>query len=84
MDKAILAIDMPKDCYECPLAIETIHNSRTCCITKCTVMYDGKFPWCPLKPVPEKRDENGIWTMSGYIDDGYSNGWNDCLDEILG
>ena len=80
MSKAILVIDMPKGCYECPLAIETgAYNS--CCITAtCITSNDNfKFPWCPLKPAPEEQD---IW----YDDEGsdWERGYNNCLHEIVG
>lgn len=82
--KSILIVDTPNGCYECPLAVETSGNYNACCITGSRIISYDKFTWCPLKPLPEKRDERGTWTMCGYIDDAYSNGWNDCLDEILG
>ena len=83
MSKAILVIDMPDSCNECCL-----HNYHFCdvigdCIDK--YMYDinekDKPSWCPLKEVPEKKeyyigmDENS----AGVVD-----GWNWCLEEILG
>ena len=71
--KAILVIDMPNECDECPLQdgercyarqdwISTISNWR-----------------CPLKPLPDRVEE-------GYPNDEYTigkaEGWNDCLKEI--
>ena len=56
MSKAILVIDMPKGCYECPLAVETTHNYDACCITGSRIISYYKFPWCPLKSLPEKME----------------------------
>lgn len=70
MAKAILVIDMPDNCGNCPI-LEYCHNN------------DGKSDlnirqkWCPLKEVPNKQSYNGL---DGYND--YTDGWNDCIDEI--
>ena len=74
--KAILVIDkMPNSCDKCEV--------------RCTE-YTGKDyaqkgikrpTWCPLKPLPEKN----TWdiTKNGHVTE-YAEGWNACLDEILG
>ena len=36
---------------------------------------------CPLRELPEEDHENHY--PNKWID-GYSNGWNDCLKEIIG
>ena len=90
MNKAILVIDMPNSCNECKIRFDDEY-SNWC-------PYDNPEPngvwkyvdsgtkpdWCPLKLVPNKCDERGTWTMGGYIEDGYSTGWNACIDKILG
>ena len=57
MSKAILVMDMPESCSDCPC----------CYIPRCEVLekslktsepseiYECKPDWCPLKPVPEKK-----------------------------
>ena len=86
MNKAILVIDMPDSCRECPF-----FGSRytdMCCggANNRTINYpypkDFRQDWCPLKPVPEKREDHSFFSMNGYTEDGYSVGWNDCVDEI--
>lgn len=84
-EKAILVIDMPKGCYECPLAVETVHSYDACCITGSRIISYDKFDWCPLKPMPEKydieaeknkpHDRDYDWEFEG--------GYNACIDEIL-
>lgn len=90
MSKSILVIDTPDSCSKCKIRFDDEY-SNWC-------PYDNPEPngvwqyvengtkpnWCPLKPLPDKRDENGIWTMNGYIEDKYSDGYNACIDEILG
>lgn len=83
MNKSIVIIDTPDSCNNCPLCIENCFLHLCCAANEYERILDYKPDWCPLKPLPEKRDERGTWTMCGYIDDAYSNGWNDCLDEIL-
>ena len=96
MDKAILVIDMPKGCYECPLAVET-GAYDSCCITgtRITSNDNFKFPWCPLKPVPEKIDvpdfddtikaknKNAEEVGMYMYDRGHYRGYNLCIDKIL-
>jgi hypothetical protein len=92
MNKAILVIDMPSCCNECSLIFEDEYSYF--CPVKCeknkTDLYENyirlhrKPDWCPLKPFPDKRYESGTWILDGYINDGYSQGWNDCIEEILG
>jgi len=84
MSKAILVIDMPDSCWNCSLIIKKENGCKVCPVTNCTLISrDGKFTWCPLKPMPEKRNVNDIWTMGGCIGDDYSVGWNTCINEIL-
>ena len=82
-DKAILVIDMPEGCYECPLAVETVHNYNACCITGGRIMSYGKFDSCPLKKLPEKYDMDNTPYNLDYNED-YERGYNACIDEILG
>lgn len=83
--KAILVIDMPKTCEDCPCnQIEESYGSinRTFCgITDNTTSLSGKLENCPLKPLPEYQEEK----IANYVDNyDYERGWNNCLDEIIG
>lgn len=87
MSKAILVIDMPSCCDKC-FALDDNGDYPMCLITQEQRGYtfrtrEQKMDRCPFKPLPDKRDENGTWTMNGYIEDRYSTGWNECVDEIL-
>lgn len=79
MDKAILIIDMPSVCIDCP-CLKCDFEDDWCAITG-EVIYNRskKHADCPLKPVPEKKL---IWSDDESCD--WERGFNDCIDEILG
>ena len=78
--KAILVTDMPKDCIECP-----IHDGE---YGICNAVYKPhsddyskkRESWCPLKPLPDYKDETETTFVYHYIAKGY----NQCLAEING
>lgn len=80
MSKAVLVMDMPSSCSECPC----------CYIPRCEVLekslrtseiYECKPNWCPLRELPEKNTKK---YSDGYkYGKGYQNGYNACIDELL-
>ena len=100
MNKAILVIDMPNKCWDCPCceiweAIPSIEEC-TCNLRNIIVDKYNKPDWCPLKPVPEKIDvpdwdddikaknKNAEEVGMYMYDRGYYRGYNICIDKILG
>lgn len=85
MDKAILVIDMPSLCSECPICASWQASAFSIREYWCTaaenkdVNPDIKPDWCPLKPAPE---EQMIWYDDGRSD--WERGYNNCLREIMG
>ena len=95
MAKAVLVMDMPKDCLHCKLRM-CIEN-RGKYYQHCGLDTDGyclesffrsenlkdgfRSEHCPLKPMPENKD---AMTAHFATDYNYSLGWNDCLDAIQG
>lgn len=86
MEKSVLIIDTPPICRACP-CYTNLHR----CKTNGKLSDSSSKPdWCPLKPLPEKRNtiklqdfgnSQILWTDK----DIYQNeGWNACLDEITG
>ena len=84
--KAILVIDIPKGCYDCPCYYE---DKGRCQNTWESVEDDFARPsWCPLKPMPTKKTplfdpdhceiEKEIKIVHEII------GYNRCIDEIMG
>ena len=86
----ILLLDVDS-CYFCPCSSAEVgwlgNITRSVCQVKGeenTVYMDGVSgvpKWCPLKPMPYKFTT----ANEPYIcNNDWQNGWNDCLDEILG
>lgn len=79
MSKAILVMDMPTCCSECPC----------CYVPRCEVfqkgitrenIYESKPNWCPLREISKKKEANVMHYDTDY---NYALGFNDCIDEIL-
>lgn len=83
MGKAMLIIDMPERCSECPLKSQLYDIQYICCGNHRRMTIPGNKPkpdWCPLKEIPERKDmEPGKTVIRAAQHEGY----NDCLDEIL-
>ena len=77
--KAILVIDMPKGCCECNCAIDLCHGT-----IPSQEWYNKRPSWCPLKPIPEKKEIKNIFQYRGLAEQYRKEGWNECIEEILG
>lgn len=83
--KAILTLDMPYSmCRQCRLfqSITIFHSVTYWCGGKILIIDNPNEiqDFCPLKPLPEKKD-----TFCGSSYDIIENrGYNICIDEILG
>ncbi len=82
--KAILILDeMPKHCVMCrfrvPLGKFGEHDICLINLHKFVIQSDDS---CPLKPMPQRKERhNKVYNIGGY-GDPYSDGWNDCLEEL--
>ena len=84
MAKAMLIMDMPSRCGDCPC----FDNFNRMCqeehkfLSMVEINIKNKKPtWCHLREVPQKKEEER------YITDLYRGkcvGYNACIDEILG
>lgn len=79
--KAILIIDLPKMCADCPMFTWADITDIECEEGFCThthklVHYNERPLDCPLKPMPKKKNTDFHPNIV------YANGWNDCLKEI--
>lgn len=85
MAKAVLVMDMPECCADCPCSFFERDNpilNLICGVTQEDAYNVGKPDWCPLRKLPEKIPD---------LEHGYENveksiiriGWNACLDMIL-
>lgn len=74
--KAILVIDKPVNCWQCPC-----YSDYDCNVLNECIFDDYGNPrdiQCPLKPMPEKKtpiDNYYGWNMMVQ-------GWNECLEEM--
>ena len=74
--KAILVIDMPTNCNKCEVKCDgyTAKQYAEKGITRPN--------WCPLRPLPDEK-EDLFYPCNEYVR-AVNEGWNACLDEILG
>ena len=76
-------MDMPSSCDECPLFCSH-YSDMTCKANARTINYpypkDVRQEWCPLKPMPEKKEDNSANTESFAC---FKLGYNACIDELL-
>lgn len=83
--KAVLVMEMPENCVGCPL-FSGSHSDMTCCGSYRTIDFpypdDKVQDWCPLIPMPEKKDYEKL--SDGNPTKAWGNGWNACLDAIEG
>lgn len=79
-DKSILIIPTPRDCEHCdlPFTIDEILGRVVC-------WEDEYGKHCPLRTLPQKQELKKGWLKDGEeILEAYINGYNSCLEEILG
>jgi len=83
MSKAVLVIDTPEECSECPML-----NGNDECILQDEDTnafyaddYDGLRKGCPLEYLPETKVYPNLESdyKCGFVD-----GWNACINEIKG
>lgn len=107
--KAILVLEMPKNCLECPFRYKSeemsLGNFTYQSLFRCKfepeglceddgdtvylndIMMKSKPDWCPIKPMPDKAevsDCDELCDTDDWYDSGYADGYNACIDEILG
>lgn len=77
MSKAVLVMDMPENCYQCPFG----NDDAECDVIGRPFNQKKEKPdWCPLRQMPEKKPEY----LSINSKKGYCDGWNACIDAIGG
>lgn len=93
MSKAILVMDMPKNCYECNLRFTNLSCEDICSKDNKYIevnIFERKPNWCPLREVPQKKDyevlkagARGYGKTQNMLSNAHINGYNACIDEIL-
>ena len=84
MSKAILILKyMPNMCLNCTLSDYSNQGRPFCKASKRHIdTFVSKPDWCPLKEFPEKQVRD-YPEYDRYIT-GYDDGWDACLEEIIG
>lgn len=82
--KAILVIGMPKSCEDCELHGRDMDGvyCEVCSEKEYVKHYKLKPSWCPLKPMPERKEARLNADGSNLIAALSENGWNECLEEL--
>ena len=84
MSKSVLVIDTPKSCENCYMLSHNYCNFQ-CLITGELIEKSTNKPdWCPLKPLPEKKEYIVPIDNVEAQKDIIAVGWNACIDEITG
>ena len=91
MAKAMLIMDMPSRCIECPLLASWQDSASAPRNYWCpynleiTIEVEKRSEWCPLREVPQKKEEFEMDIIHHEsLDLGKRLGYNACIDEILG
>lgn len=98
MNKSVLVIDTPENCLDCQFCYELDEGVEACCSISdddkdaslmkkidCEYGYcQGKPDWCPLKPLPERKEYivpiDNVESQKDII----AVGWNACINKITG
>ena len=80
MGKAVLVMDMPESCVDCGLYEYAVSRCNAKDKFQNNISKDFKPSWCPLQPMPEKREPNPL-SDSNYFE---AMGWNACIDTMGG
>ena len=79
MSKAVLVMDMPSSCSKCDFCEHQDEGWLWCNIKNKTARAFDKPDWCPLKPMPSKKDDDFYdWDKANQV-----KGYNACIDELL-
>lgn len=84
MKKAVLIIDLPENCRDCP------YFGYNCTLTreKCNwYNEDGRHATCPLRELPPHKECLYVTSTADACGQerraGKNEGWNDCLEAII-
>ena len=89
MAKGIIVVDIPENCGDCACCQYDGQYDRYCGVNGEDLMnidWNGEKPdWCPIKEIPARLEEIKLPnTKNGHKMEGFSTGFNACLDEIEG
>ena len=84
---AILVIDKPKMCDECKMHFKGIDDNgqfiSACCVMSKAYDNGSKVQeWCPLRPIPERKEVHYTDPLFGEVENLTNIGYNKCLDDL--
>lgn len=82
MSKAVLVMDIPECCADCPCSFFERDNpilNLICGVTQEDAYNVGKPDWCPLRELPEKKERR----IGEHGERMFRAGFNACLNEIM-
>lgn len=82
MSKAVLVMNMPECCANCPCSFFERDNpilNLICGVTQEDAYNVGKPDWCPLRELPEKKERR----IGEHGERMFRAGFNACLNEIM-
>lgn len=82
MAKAVLVMNMPECCADCPCSFFERDNpilNLICGVTQEDAYNVGKPDWCPLRELPEKKERR----IGEHGERMFRAGFNACLNEIM-
>ena len=83
MSKSVLVIDTPEKCISCIYVVGILHYF--CRINFRNIKDISTKPdWCPLKPLPERKEYIVPIDNAELLKDFMAVGWNSCLRKITG
>lgn len=82
--KAILLINMPSSCHECPLLGERWDECQAIGAIMSKEQMDTKPSWCPLRPMPKRSRPQDVGQVDDLYQAGLYAGWNECVFVLLG
>ncbi len=88
MSKAILVMDMPKSCDVCDFVTVDCLSGYMICDNPLSEQYGcdvtnyigRRAEGCPLREVPQRKNENTMFYDSEHY---FAGGYNACIDEIM-
>ena len=86
MSKAVLVMDMPKNCFDCRFQemgfCEAVHSVGEMIPDD---DLESKPDWCPLREMPEKLPLQGdVSDLQKMLEEMRRASWNACIDAIGG
>ena len=82
MAKGILIVNVPKNCRTCRRTEETGRVLSCCECGKPILDFNERPEWCPIKPMPERKEITGFVNPKDLGASLLAEGWNQSVDYV--